>query len=1072
MFQVSRTWLYAYNDYDQPRVIILPYVKDEELPPRESNTTNYVGPLYKVLYFGGNDKPVASFFSVDGLGYESEISSAVRPDGAIFESVSAINGDVQSHMYQLSDTMGRPIHRYYTDEAISSDRTPLYGENWRKHEAFSYDAAGNKTEEKIYSTDWTGYYSEFYDAPDYQRTLEKHTTYEYDTFNRMIKRTEAPDDSNLITQFGYDALGNMTYVVHPDGYAERVDYDNANRKIREYFSFAPPHYYAMTSDDPKVKTEYTYYDNDQLKSVTSYDYAGAQLSFTEYTYDKRGRKASVIENIDASTQAVTNYTYSDTGMNSPIGGGDPCLYHIKIEKVTDAASTDTYISLEFHGQPHKIVYPSLDYEEMTYHGHGLLKTKTVWDGVDKSTVDYEYDAYGKLKQKIYTYNGAAPQEYIDYAYTDRIFGEYGQVATITDHRDDGNRPGDSAGSSYNFTYDSHWSQNLLSYEGDNGTSTYTVNYEYSNAFNKKTKVEVVTGGSTIYDVGYNYDMAGRLVDVNASNGSSIDEIAGFTYTEGQQNLQGATYYLDGNLEDDKLNITYDYTGNNQLAYIDATVNSQTDPVYNFDASASPRDFDGLGRLDEATEKIMNSSSQLKTHNIDFAYDRRSQLTGTSISNISGAANNTWEGNYVYNKDGNIDERTLDGDTDEFQYTGDLMTGIVDTATFIWNDNGQLITGPSSIAYKYNWDGKLRHAKDGTNHLRIKYDPMGNRVWRRYPNSSATPTKYVVDIVGNLPVVLCEIEGSSVTRSYIHTNDGRLIAQRAGGQNAVEYFYVTDRLGSVRLLVDSAGAVKNRYSYDPFGNTFSTESEEAVTNNFMFTGQWHDSEIDQYYMRARMSDPDMMRFTRRDPIDGVFNRPQTLNKYLYCRNDPVNLLDPSGLDAYYLTFGYVGEWYGSIAQQVGIAWDDKGGWGLMYMTGVGVGYAGITGNFNIGITNAYDIWSLNGPGFAVGGSIGRGFFGAGVELVGSEGVPETDLKNYYRGLEFSAGVGFSKPYAGRIHHTTTTIIPGGSLNRTFEEVMQRTAGNALQQAQTWAHYRWILHIMAITDTDMQEVLMYY
>ena len=88
------------------------------------------------------------------------------------------------------------------------------------------------------------------------------------------------------------------------------------------------------------------------------------------------------------------------------------------------------------------------------------------------------------------------------------------------------------------------------------------------------------------------------------------------------------------------------------------------------------------------------------------------------------------------------------------------------------------------------------------------------------------------------------------------------------------------------------------------------------------------------------------------------------------------------------------------------------------------------------------------------------------------MPETDLKNYYRGLEFSAGVGFSKPYAGRIHHTTTTIIPGGSLHRTFEEVMQRTAGNALQQAQTWAHYRWILHIMAITDTDMQEVLMYY
>jgi len=72
----------------------------------------------------------------------------------------------------------------------------------------------------------------------------------------------------------------------------------------------------------------------------------------------------------------------------------------------------------------------------------------------------------------------------------------------------------------------------------------------------------------------------------------------------------------------------------------------------------------------------------------------------------------------------------------------------------------------------------------------------------------------------------------------------------------------DRLGSVRQIIDTSGNVKNRYTYRPFGESYDDEGEveETITNPFKFTGQYYDSEIDEYYLRARQYDPHIGRFT--------------------------------------------------------------------------------------------------------------------------------------------------------------------------------------------------------------------
>jgi len=128
----------------------------------------------------------------------------------------------------------------------------------------------------------------------------------------------------------------------------------------------------------------------------------------------------------------------------------------------------------------------------------------------------------------------------------------------------------------------------------------------------------------------------------------------------------------------------------------------------------------------------------------------------------------------------------------------------------------------------------------------------------------------------------------------HANS-KILAQHDGNASTTPpadiYFYLHDRLGSVRNIINSSGNVVMLYTYNPFGETL--ESDGSFVNPWRFTGQYFDSEIDEYYLRARMYDPYIYRFTSRDPVLGKFENPLTLHAYLYCLNDPINKIDPSG-----------------------------------------------------------------------------------------------------------------------------------------------------------------------------------
>jgi RHS repeat-associated protein len=60
------------------------------------------------------------------------------------------------------------------------------------------------------------------------------------------------------------------------------------------------------------------------------------------------------------------------------------------------------------------------------------------------------------------------------------------------------------------------------------------------------------------------------------------------------------------------------------------------------------------------------------------------------------------------------------------------------------------------------------------------------------------------------------------------------------------------------------------------------------------GEQIDQNLGTYYLRQRYYDLETGRFTARDTYQGRQEHPESLHKYSYVKNNPTNLIDPSGL----------------------------------------------------------------------------------------------------------------------------------------------------------------------------------
>ena len=408
-------------------------------------------------------------------------------------------------------------------------------------------------------------------------------------------------------------------------------------------------------------------------------------------------------------------------------------------------------------------------------------------------------------------------------------------------------------------------------------------------------MKVDVAGNTALDVSYQYDVAGRLIQVSSDG----IEIATYTYDEDgslvsetksetgvtttyQYNYQGMVTDMKNKASDGEelssFTCTYDLKG--RKVSEDASIQTVTNKKQN---TTKKYAYDQLNRL--------TKESQTGQEDISYTYDANNNRTGKLQGD--------YETEYQYNKNNELmrvdtlNRKTEKNETVIYRYDAngnqvatnprkapkgkspyislDVTLGsnkANENVVNHYNAKNELIrtlTKDKSVTYEYNADG-LRTKKK--NHDDITY--------------------YIWD--GDQLVLELD-KDAKVTKRYLRGNS--LITTDNGKEEKTTY--LTNPHGDVVQLLNKSGKVTKTYDYDAFGNEINPDEKDE--NPIRYAGEYFDVETGTQYLRARYYAPELGRFITRDTYTGEDDDSLSLHLYTYCANDGVNFTDPSGFAKY-------------------------------------------------------------------------------------------------------------------------------------------------------------------------------
>jgi RHS repeat-associated protein len=788
---------------------------------------DWAGDLTSSATPDGNGSQVAT----TTYGYDSygEQTSTVSPDGNVsganagnYTTVTGYDADGRKTMMSQADGSGGTVN----------PRTSNYG----------YDGDGNQTTVQ--------------DARGYT------TTTAYNADDKPILVSD-PDGNATLTC--YDGDGNATQTVpavgvaagsltpsscptsYPSGYGARkasdattYTFDGAGRKTQ----MTTP---APAGQSGSETTSYAYDgEGNPLQTTAPPTVNGGSSQVTVDTYTPAGQLASETTGYGTSSAATVSYCYDPNGDKTAVVYGDG--------NASGAASCESSSPWVVSSS----AYPTQASYQTTY----------------------AYDSAGEQMSVTTPATAAAPSG----ATTAKTYDAVGNTLTRTDP--------DGVTTTWTYT-----PANLTASVSYSGGSAHSASYGYD-ADGSRTSTSDATGSSS-----YSYDPFSELTSATNGAGQVTGEgynangdTTSITYplpatatwaasenvTIGYDNASIPTSVTDFN--GNKITMGHTPDGLLSTLALGSSGDTITTSYDNADLASLVTLTSGASTLasyayTEAPGKTVltecDATATCATPTLSYGYDAKGRVTSATPATGSPAA-------YAFDASGNL-TALPSGGTGTYDHAGELISAVGGaTTSYAYDAAGRRLTGTQGstvVTGTWNGAGQLTSYNDATaNMSAASYDGAGRRA-----STTITPSG-----------------SSAVTQGYVWDGndllmDGTSAHIYAGGTAPVEQvnlatgtitYLATDRLGSVRATVSSAGAVTGTTSYDAWGNPATAGGLTAITP-FGYAGGDTDP-TGLIYLINRYYDPTTGQFTSLDPaVDS------TLQPYAYAAGDPIINTDPTG-----------------------------------------------------------------------------------------------------------------------------------------------------------------------------------
>jgi len=789
----------------------------------------------------------------------------------------------------------------------------------------TYDGVGNR----LTMVDWLGTHTYTYDALNHVLTDTNASgqtiTYTYDdvgnlatlTYPGNLTVTHTYDDANRlltvtdwasrVTTYNYDTNGRMGGFTLPNGVVTTYGYDNASRvtdldHVKSGTTIAGFDY---TFDDvgnretrvTAAGTESYLYD--ELYRLASVTYPGADT--VSYTYDATGNRLTKTRGT-----ASTPYTYDNA--DQLLNAGDGVRTYDNNGQLTKVGSHLGYTwdarqqLAQITDSPSNTAPTANAGADVTAYVNRL----TILDGTAST------DPEGEQLRYTWTENVGNPQTGIlrgDHAgkpgFTPTTAGTYVFSLVVNDGRTSSSA--DTVTVTVNTGTPPNQSYDILP---ATGTSGYVVSTNPNgNSFTQNNMYTGKQSTTTYYGAAqFALPTLPQFFEVTAatlaltgkavfSNTSTDEWSVKLLPTSLDPNWTSATYTtVSGATPDASLTPTLVGIG----AVVANLVNSWT--FTSGDLAVLQNRAAGSGKLSIRTQgDTLGASSRVQWHSGSATVStQRPKLSVTygpaTIPNQTPVANAGIDQTVTPNT-----LTTLAG-ADSFDYEGavtyawtpyttnpelvTLSSTTVASPTFTPTKAGEyrfslVVTDANSVASVADvvTVHSVKELPAGT--TSFTYDGTGDRVKQ---TKASVDTNYVVNSEPDNEQVLMETTGGNTTymiygHDLLYTIDG-----------SGPHYQHNDSLGSVVAITDSTGAVEQTYDYDVFGVIRSAAGSSM--NHYTFTGEESDAS-GLMYLRARYYAPADGRFLSEDPFAADAQDTQTINRYVYVKNNPTNYVDPSG-----------------------------------------------------------------------------------------------------------------------------------------------------------------------------------